>query len=307
MTVTAIDTARPVGRAFGRRCVVTIEPRKELTKTSATTGLQPVLVLNTDTDGLRVRFKFVKPAIWTPNTATVEIFNLAPDTRARLQDKNVRVTVLAGYGSNLKLAGIFNAQQVNHKHEGPDWISKFEGGDGGQPFWHSRISKTFSGGTPKFDVAKQMLQSQGKLSPGAESILRQHSAGQSLKHSRTFAARNASEVRYILAELGLEHTVQDEEVIVYPKNGTTRDVYVITPESGLVGSPEYAAPPHPGKPKLLKIRTLMIPELRQRSLIQLQSAAHSGSFVLREVTHTGDTHSNDWFSDMEMGALKGAR
>jgi hypothetical protein len=292
-----------------RRCIVTLENRKELVPNKFTPGVgsQPVLVINAEENDLRVRFKIKRDIVWTPNAGSIEVFNLSPENRAKAQGKNHRVTLLAGYGFNLRQVAVLSAQQINHKHEGPDWISKFEGGDAGRHHFHARVNKSYAAGTPQAQAVKDTLGALGVVPQSSLKLLNERAGGRTFKNGKVLYARAVEEARYLLRELGLEYTVVDEEVLLFPKDGTTTEVHVISPDSGLVGSPEYAAPPTPKQPQLLKVKTLMIPELRPGSLVVVRSATHNGEFRCRSVEHSGDTWANEWFSTLELQALKGGK
>ncbi len=110
----------------------------------------------------------------------------------------------------------------------------------------------------------------------------------------------------MLRDLGLQHCIVNEEVILMPINGTTGEVYELSPESGLLGSPE-PVPYREGLPHLLKARSLMLPDLRPGALIILTSDAHSGQYRCRSMEHQGDTEGGPWFTEVELQPLKGAR
>ena len=103
-----------------------------------------------------------------------------------------------------------------------------------------------------------------------------------------------------LARAGLVWSIQDGQLDVHaPGEAGVMTVPDLSPSTGLIGSPEFAAPPKPGKPQRIKFRCLLRPEIRPRSLVVLRSARHSGTFRVEKVTHSGDARAVPWYSDAE--------
>ena len=314
-------------RQFNRRVKVVIEDAKasaialaNKSRTTAVTVDHPIDIVNESANDFRVRASFKRDIWGVPQPCYVEIYGLAPERRRNYQrTKNLKITVLAGYDpptapggqrrepdAFIKVIGVLNAKQNNAKHDGPDWIMKFEGGDGARAYWGSRVNKSWAGGTPKAEIARELLQGLGKLGANAEKLLQQKGAGKTWKNGRVLNGRIAPHAAWILRELGLQHCIFNEEVILFPIDGTTQEVYEIGPDSGLVLSPEFSAPPHEGKPQLLKAKWLLTADSRPGALILLRSEAHGGQYRCRNMEHKIDTEGGDFYVDTELQALKGA-
>jgi hypothetical protein len=291
---------------YDRRCAVVIEANYRPGEHVPRGPTRPSITVNKDSNDLRVKFKLKYPFIYAPNLGEVSVYNLAPDSRAQCLGKGIRVGVVCGYGADTKLAGVINAIQINHKHEGSDWITKFEGSNGGNAQNNARVNKTFGAGTSLADAIKGMAGGLGKLGNGSARAVTAAAGSKAWKNGKSLYGNLADEFRGVLDEVGCEYTVYDDNVVIVAKGATTAELWVIGPDSGLVGSPEYASPPMPGRPKLLKVKILMNPVLRPGGKVILQSEAHSGQFRLRDVEHSGDTHGGDWYSTLELEGLRGA-
>lgn len=270
---------------------------------------RPVLVLNEKANDFRVKFSIKRAFIFTPNLGKIEVYGLNDDSRALCSGRDVRVALAVGFGADIAQAGVLSASQVNHKNV-PGWVSTFEGGDGQRLFRGAQVSQSFGPGTKVYEIGKLVGQTLGKLGAGADKTLKDAAGGRVYRNGKTMHGRAVNEFRSICQQLGLEYAVVDEEIILIPKDGTTKEVAVIGPESGLIGSPEYASPPQLGKPHLLRVKMLLNPGLRPGMLIVLKSAAHSGSYQCRDLTHDGDVgygSGAEWFTTVECLALKGAK
>lgn len=206
----------------------------------------------------------------------------------------------------LKLVGVLSSKQVNPRHDGAEWITKFEGADGGRAYWGSRVNKSWAAGTPKAQIVGEMLKGAGKVGPQALATLQSKAGSAAWKNGRTFAGRIAPTLAWLLRDVGLQHCVVNEEVILLPIDGTTKEVYDLGADSGLIGTVEYAGQPVEGKPQLLKAKALLgLADLRPGALILLDSDAHKGQFRCRSMEHRGDTEGGDWYVETELQGLAG--
>jgi hypothetical protein len=76
-------------------------------------------------------------------------------------------------------------------------------------------------------------------------------------------------------------------------------VYVLSPTTGLLGSPEWSTPNKEGKPPTLKVTSLLLPQILPGRRVQLDARAAKGVFKVQQLNHQGDTHEGDWRTEME--------
>lgn len=266
-----------------------------------------IAVIDTDKiQGLRVRFEFSRPFVWTPCVGKIEVFNLSADTRAHIQDRNAKAVIAAGYrGTGLIGLGVMSVAQVSHRREGPDWITKLEGGDGGRNFWNARANLSFAGGTPMATAVNALVSKLGhKTGPGTIATIQKAFAGKVFKNGASFQGNAHEELRHLLKSAGVDLAIANETVYAIPEDGDIGQVIEIGPESGLIGSPDTSAPPHPGKPKLLKVKILLRPDLLRGQVVSLNTRQQKGIFRIYELKHTGDTHGDDWTTELTLYAAK---
>jgi hypothetical protein len=266
------------------------------------------LVINGETNEVRIKFRIERMPVWQPSVGYIEVYGLNEEDRRFVSyaGKAVPVVLYVGYGNADTLIAAMNAVQINHKHDGADWITKFEGGDGARAFANARVSSSYSSGTPYLKVVQDLGALLGKFGAGSMNTVQSAAAGKTFRNGYAAHGNAAREFKAIMDDMGLECAMCDGEIVVAKRGETTQQLFVITPDSGLVGSPEYASPPHPGKPQFIKARCLMQPTLRPFAKVLLQSEAHRGAFQCRTVVHTGDSYGGDWYTDLELQALKGA-
>lgn len=302
MTVSA--ASRPL---FERRARLVIQTRTPLVQR----GVRRQQII--DITDLRIAFSFKKS--WKPHVGSVGHFtayNLADGTRANMQTVGVFAQLFAGYGDFLSLVGSMDGR-LNHKHEGTDWISKVEGADGGRARRFAFLGKTYSKGVLVQDVVTDLVQQIGKgLTTESKRTLDAALAGKRFSGGYAMNGYACPALEDILIGAGLTWSFQDDQILVLARDGEDgfvagQEYFEIGPDSGLVGSPEFASPPHPGKPQLLKVKMLLNPVLRVGSRFRLVSQQRKGDFKIWTITHTGDTYGGDWYTEVEGQLLQGGQ
>jgi hypothetical protein len=267
-----------------------------------------VIVANPDTGlgpeitGLRVQLKVKKSLKKEPNTCELSVFNLSPATRANMQKRGARVIVEAGYTDTLSQIFSGDARVIDHIHDGANWITKVQCGDGERAYQFSRITESFRPGTKVADVIQGVIQATGLDGTKAIQTVKALVSEQFIKG---YAANGkaSAELDRLLRGRGLEWSIQDGQIQVLQKGATTQETAVlVSPDSGLVGSPEHGTPsPDEKKDKAntLKVKSLMNPQIRPGRIIAIQANGIRGQFRVLTVEHSGDTHGGEWYSVVE--------
>lgn len=286
---------------YGRIARLTITlPSGSFSDTDAT---QNTLVIFGGDDpknpGLRITFKISKNTQKEPNTGEISVYNLAPTTRAKMQQKGTRVVLEAGYAeAGLDPLFLGDTRTTDHLREGPDWRTVMKCGDGERSFRYARISASFAGGVTVGDVVRACVAASG-LSLG-NTAMQATRLSKILYQGWSVHATVSSELDRILRSVGYASSVQDGVVqILAPNQSVAQTVPVLDSTSGLIGSPEMGTPEQKGKPSLLKFRSLLMAQGRPGGRINLRSERYNGIFRTRKVEHSGDTRGGDWFSDFQ--------
>jgi hypothetical protein len=120
-----------------------------------------VVVGTTLVEGLRVKFTVKKTAKPEPNVGDVTIYNLNEDSRRALKHKGEQVSIEAGYPDTIAQIFSGNASFIDHSHEGADWLTKAQLGDGERAFRWATKSESFKPGTPISYVCQQLAKATG--------------------------------------------------------------------------------------------------------------------------------------------------
>lgn len=252
-------------------------------------------------ENLRVSFKVSKSLGKEPNTAEVSITNLAGSTRAELQGKGHKLILEAGYEDTISRIFSGDVRTLDHTKTGADWITKATCGDGERAYQFARISESFAGGTRIADVVKACAKALG-LELGNVNVV--GLASDQFVNGYSAHGNAARELDRALRPLGLSWSIQDGRLqILREEEANAGTAIEISKDSGLIGSPEFGSPAEKGKPSILKVKSLLQPEIKPGGKFVLTSRAHSGTFKASKVEHSGDTAGGDWYTSIEASPL----
>lgn len=268
-------------------------------------------------DGLRLQFKIEKTSEPSPNKAEIKIYNLNPDSINELHKKGSVVVLEVGYYSNLddnapvsELIFKGDLMKIETTKNGSDYVTTLETGDGAAAYAASNFNGSFAPGANIADVAQQVMSSfTGQSTSAPEGV-----QGQFL-NGATLSGSSKDVMDQIAGKTGTEWSIQDSRVQMIPVNGFTKLPVIVLqslgtdPETGdpintgLIGSPNLSGFSHSLDKKGVGIefKSLLNPGLKpgRRVKIESKNARVNGNFVVKKVTHNGDTRQGPWYSECE--------
>ena len=285
--------------------------------------------------GLRIAFSIQKGATKSPNKCTVKVWNASPKTRAAIEVIGNVIILKAGYTEDIGAKTIFsgNVTRTLTVREGPDWITELEIEDGFLEFRDAKVSLSFAqGATVEQVVSAVSKKFELPVRPLPADILqKQYSAG------FAFVGRVRDAMDKACEKGGLEWSIQNREIQVIKKGGVFKQkAYLLSADTGLLGSPmqesktmtEKAAAKEgitanqPGVRKTTerdkdgevqqmlqvlgyKVKSLLQPLVEPGGFVQVKSQGVNGEFFrVEELTHTGDTHGNEWHTELTLRYVK---
>lgn len=254
---------------------------------------------------LRVTFRVHKTLGKEPNTCAATVTNLSERSRALIRKKGATVALYAGYGNELSLLFSGDARLINHVHDRPNWTTKIECGDGETLLLNARVSESFSADTKWKDIAKAIARKFVKDPGDLDTALKD--ASTTFLNGHTVHGRAAAEFDKLMKGRDLQWSVQDGRLqVLGPSDVNADSVIVLSADSGLVGSPEFGSSKEKNGPDVLKCKALLIPGIRPGGRLRIDSRQVKGTFRVSEVTHSGDTHGADWYTEIEATAHNGS-
>jgi hypothetical protein len=262
-----------------------------------------VIVGGLEVRGLRITFRAAKSLSSDPNTLDLRIYNLSATTRARMQKKSVAVVLAAGYEGSSEVIFSGDARTIDHVREGAEWMTHVQCGDGERAYQTARSAFSFKAGTSVQALLNQVI---GDLPVNTQDALRAVKTGQfalafeKLQQGYTAQGRSVRELDRALAAHGIEWSIQKGTLQLLQGNGTTKQTAVVlSPATGLIGSPDHGAPQKAGMPHYLKLKCLLHPGIEPGRALRLETQSISGDYRAEKVEHTGDSHGQEWNTDVE--------
>lgn len=265
-------------------------------------------------EGFRMQFKIERDLDKAPNKAQVKITNLAESTRAGLQDKGGKLIFFAGYESTLAQVFIGDIRAINHIDEGTDFVTTIDAGDGDRAFANAHMSTSFAGATKLIQIIRKACDVMKLDTSGLDQVLK----GVPGTFENGFTAHGR--VNGILDKVlprGYTWSVQDGRMqILAPDGSNFERIVVLSPESGLIGTPIHVSPLHrtstkksatteAGKPRakgkkpFIKFKCLLSPDIVPGGRVELQSQNIHGIYRVHKVRHDGDTDGHNWYTEGE--------
>lgn len=251
---------------------------------------------------IRAQFSVEKQLGKDPNSCDVVISNLKADTRAFLQRKPMHIKLDAGHDGEMRHLFSGDVRFCDTKKAGTDRETTLQLGDGDRAFRFATVRRSFAPGTPVRTVLAEAARAMGLVLP--DSIAGSEELSTQLALGGAIVGPARDELTRLLAPYGYSWSIQDGTLQIL-KDGVARpgSALLISRDTGMIGSPEFGPPDKPGGRPSLSVRCLLYPELTPGGLISVQSKDVNGTFRIERVSHTGDTHGDDWTSEIEARPL----
>jgi hypothetical protein len=254
-----------------------------------------VFVGTFDVSGLHAKFHVKRTAKSSANTLDLSVFNPGPKTIDEwVQAKNPVVRLDVGYGDTL--ATIFSgaARFVSPKRTDSKTIEvEIQAGDAEDLLRAARIAKQVpakvSPGALLRTVAESLGVKKGNLD-AAISKLNAKGLGSMFSAGAALAGRSAPLMDRVCKSYGLEWSVQDGALQILERDVALegRTVPKLTPQSGLIGSPQIDSK------HVLSFECRLNTTLYPGAVVVIESQFVNGGFRLTDVEHEGDNYGGSW-------------
>ena len=252
---------------------------------------------------LRITFQVTRTTESEPDTCELQITNASEETRTLLHKKPLRVRLEAGYDDDLATIFIGDLHFGQSRLDGTDWVTTMQVADGLRAYKNARVSSTFREGTTVLEALKHVATQMQFALPAALAVAPELSAQYAT--GITLEGRAEAQLTRLLEPFGYRWCMQHGRLVVLKDTETTGShAIVVDAASGLIGSPETAAPSKDKKVPLTTVKTFLNDQILPGRLIALTSREHRGArFKVVKTTITGDTHGGDFMNESEVKAL----
>lgn len=271
------------------------------------------------TPPIHLTFDIKKDTDEQPNVHKIRVWNLARATRDAIVAPDNFMALYAGYaeedGPILMAAGsvVFGYTF----HDGPDVITELEVRDGYVEIRDTVVSLGYGPGARASELLRGLARQMG-----LHLIMASDAPDRTWENGFSYYGAARTALHKIVAGTGLEWSIQNGELQIIAKRGTTpRTAIVLAADSGLIGHPERTREGAREKAKVKdlssgdnkritsarqqrdgwRVESLLLPQINPGDLVKLESRSVEGWFRVDGLTHTGDWGGpGDWTTELEL-------
>lgn len=260
----------------------------------------PSIENNKSISNLRISFTVKKTLDKSENKAEIKVYNISEDTWniLRKYNENYKVSLAVGYGK--EKTGLFTGdiETASYTREGADWVCTINGKDGQNLIQDSYVNSSFKEGTNIKKIVKDIINKATNVYNEAkkqalEKIDELLSDDKIATTGMTISGQLTDALDKILKVFDASVSVQDEKFQIIKNNSNNDDqVYLISPTSGLLGSPKAKSISESDEG--IEFRCLLIPLIKPGSLVKIESKSINDYYRIDNIDYKGDTHTDQW-------------
>lgn len=217
-----------------------------------------------------------------PDLAIIELYNLLPETE-ELFKKGEEMILRAGYQGDI---GIVMAGEIRHFRpfdEGADRICEIEVHDTSATYQGMEISESYVPGTTGSQILERVISMSG-LERGKIQLVRDAV----YLEGRSVDGTIKNIIEEIAKDCKSEVTVANGTIHVLPHDGHYDEAILLSPETGLIGSPKRIESDDENSALLWEVESLLNYRIRAGTLVQVKSKRINGLFAVESGSHTSD-------------------
>ena len=270
-----------------------------------------------ETTALDCAFKITRSVAARPGTCEITLRGLSREQREQILalprrrpfgsavqvvNAGTILEVSAGYvDAERPIVFRGNLRRAFARRSHPDTWLELSGGDGEYAIRSARVRRAFAPDTSVRDVLRGIAEAMGVGVGNTDEV----SVGASLGDVGALYAGGhvvhgsaADALTSVCRSAGLEWSIQNGLLQILPRGrATTRTAVLLTPDTGLVGSPTKT-----GR-HTAKASCLMIPGLAPGGLVEIRSVVLSGTYRISRLELAGDTDGQEWGASMDLVSL----
>ncbi|OES45224.1 phage protein [Domibacillus iocasae] len=259
---------------FGRYCKVAID------------------TLSLDSDMLTHEFEVPFDNDTEPNESTISIYNLKKDTINRIKQTK-KLVLSAGYKGDIGTILNGHVSTVITDASGADRATKITVLDSTPLDNAKTVSKTFKANIKADQIIKDLA-----------ALLKLNLHVLNLPNNKTYKTGFTAEgeimniIRDVARSSGASFYINKQKIVIRPIHVGDPVQFILKPETGLIGSPEYFEDELNGQRfKGYKIRCQLQPRITTASIIRVESKVFKGRLYVRNGVHRWSN--SDFITEMD--------
>jgi hypothetical protein len=237
-----------------------------------------------------------------PNTSKIQIYNLSPDTSAKVTVAGNHITLKAGYEDEAVSAIFFGDVAKGRRYkDGNDYCTELEVFDSRIAVFSGQVSVSYAKDTDAKTIIQSYLDAIGLPFKGLE-----HVPEETYPHGYCFIGMAGDGLRDVLNRYGLMYTVQNEMLyIIKPGVAADKTGLKLTPKTGLLTAPQPVSDKTgegdtaADAANRWKFSTMLFPELLPGEACKVESSTLNGEVIIKKAVYTGDNMTGDFKIDLE--------
>ena len=260
---------------------------------------------------IKIEFSVSKSISSSANSAEISIYNLTESHRNGIGKEFDAITLEAGYmppddDGNVGVIFTGAVRDVEHRRDGADIITTISCGDGDKALRRATISKSYPRGTPVKTVVEDIYKELEKEGvKRGEWKFPDDVENKTFKRPYAACGSCAREMDTIGRGNGFYWSIQNETMEIIPGDGFVGGVVLLTPQTGLIGTPAITD-------NGVRATALLNPAIRPNRRVRIISEtldmnASDSIYRVSEVTYRGDNMTGDFSVDMACESIKSGK
>jgi len=269
--------------------------------------------------GLDVMFRIEKSLKDEPNKCELSVWNLNAEHRAAIEElnpitttvgatlkakqkvaarkqatKGIPVKIEAGLGeeADLSLLWLGDLRTAHSVREGPDWVTKFESGDGEKAYQNARVNVSYGPKTPVATALKAMVRAMGLGEGNIDTIVHKleiAGVGKIFPQGTVISGPAAGHIRDFARSADLEWSIQDGTFQFLERGkALAQEAIKVSAETGMLDSPTVDVD------GILTVKMLLVPDIRPGRLLVMDALRIKGNYRADKVTYVCDSAGDEW-------------
>ena len=241
---------------------------------------------------LHISFSIQKSELEPQNTGRVSIWNLNDQHISALEKKDCVVALRAGYGNRLPLIFTGVISHVVTSMDGSDRVTEIECVDNMVEIRDTFVSVSYSGIVSWENIFEDAANQMGVA------IVYGHDVSfTAVTNGFSFIGKARDLVSKGCSCCGLSWSIQNGVIQIKKPQGTlTREAFLLSPDTGLIGSPERVCETSDSGDTMRgwDVTYLLNGAININDYVKLHSKSATGYFRVYSIEVTGDNTGDDW-------------
>lgn len=226
-----------------------------------------------DLSEMHVQYQVFAPDVDAPPTAYIRVWNLAENTRNRIQKEFDHVSLQAGYGEP---GMIFDGTIVQVKKGGENAVDKFVdimASDLDEFYNYTMVSKTLAKGSSQTDQLNAVMEAAAASGATKGSIPDNLGTGGTLPRGKVLFGMGREQMSQITKSTDTSWFIANGKINIVKKDGyLPGDVVVLNSETGMIGVPEATN-------NGIEIKCLTNPKIKVGGRVKIDNASITNTTV----------------------------